>query len=446
MMLNRRLVFLIAGLVLTTIIAVVILVVRPDNNSNTQPTTPGQSPGSPSDGPIELTMWGVFDDSAVMQPIIAEYQKANPNVQITYVKKQFADYEKLLVDAIASGEGPDLFVLQNDWLPKHRAKISALPGEKMSAEEYNQLFVSSAYSDFVVDGRIYAVPWYTDNLALYYNMRLFRESEIYDAPATWDDVLTSASILTKTQSSDPTKIAQSGIALGTHNNIARAQDILLALMLQTQTPLISEDRRSYDFNQFRRDPDGTPQYPGTRALTFFTSFADPQKESFSWDYAMSNSVKAFAEEKTAMMLGYSYMAPQLTQLNRSLEFAVAPLPQIRGTTDPVTVANYWAWSVSRNSTHPDVAWDFLTFVTGSESLSEYLFATNRVSPLKSNDAGSSAFAKQANIARTVFKGNSDEFDKILLELIQNVVQYKQPPQISIDAAARAATEMLQRYN
>jgi len=392
-----------------------------------------------------LTIWGVFDDSSVFQPLIDAFNKQNPNVKVTYVKKSYADYENTLVDAIASDSGPDIFAVSNFWVPKHKSKMAAANPNILSAQEFSQSFITSAYNDFVADGKVYGVPLYTDDLALIYNRKLFNKDSISDPPQNWNDVLDYSKILTKKAPGDPKTITQGGIALGT-SGVTRSADILTALMLQNGTPMISDDKRSYLFNQFVKDPSGNPIYPGTSALNFYTSFANPDKASYSWNDTLGNSIDAFAQEKVAMIIGYSYFIPQIVKANPSLIYGVSPLPQIKGAPENIDFVNYWGWSVSNRSKNTDMAWTFLNFLTQRDQISNYLQATSLTSPQKNQTGGSNkVFDDQKYYSQTIFKGDADIFDQIFTSMIDDVVKFNQPNQSAIDSAARQANDMLTKF-
>src|SRR3989339_2037964 len=72
---------------------------------------------------VELTMYGLFDDSDVFQPLIQEYESTHKGVTINY--KQFTDpseYLDLVVNELAEGEGPDIFAMHNSWIYEHFKK------------------------------------------------------------------------------------------------------------------------------------------------------------------------------------------------------------------------------------------------------------------------------------------------------------------------------------
>lgn len=418
----------------------------------TTPTTPNNTnPQTNGGGTIDtsketnLTIWGVFDDGSIFQPLIRDFNKKYPNIKITYAKKSYADYESTMVDAIASDQGPDIFNVSNFWLPKHKSKMTAAGNAILSADEFNQTFIQSAYDDFVADGKVYGVPLYTDNLVLYYNKKLLGKDSIYEAPKNWTDVLDYTKILTKKAPGNPRTITQGGIALGT-SAITRSADILIALMMQTGTPIISDDKRSFNFNQFVKNVNGAPEYPGTNALNFYASFANPEKASYSWDDSLGDPITAFAQEKVAMIIGYSYFLPAIQKINPDLSYAIAPLPQIKGATENVNFVNYWGWSVSSRSKNQDAAWTFLKFIIDKDETAKYLEATGRTSPQKNNiGASPRVFDDQKYYSKTLFKGDAETFDSILSGMADDMLKFNQPAQSAIDTAARKANEMLTKF-
>jgi len=420
---------------------------------------------------ITITMWHLFDNEEVFKPFIDAYHVAHPNVKINFVKKDPAEYEEESLDALAQGEGPDIWLIRNDWVYKDYKKVVEMPAGAMKNSDkdtrsnldiYKETFPQVVLDDNTVDGKIYALPFYVDTLALYWNRDIFsqtsRELEkqgttedptlFQNPPSTWDSVIKLDKYLTKKTSDN--KIEKSGIALGTSYNVQDATDILAGLMLQNHTKMVSDDKKSATFNLPIKKETGEPVYAGTQALEFYTSFANSGKESYSWNSEMPNSLTAFIEGKTAMMVGYEYYTNTIKQKNPNLNYGTAPLPQIKGSSSAVDYASYWTETVTKNSKHPDIAWDFLisTFKTGLDS---YLMATGRPSPLKPADVPDMGqrplrmdpFRFQQATAQSWFKGKyPTKMDKVLSDLIDNVVIYNQPSQTAIDAAASQATLLL----
>src|SRR3990167_8225981 len=134
---------------------------------------------------IELTWWKPFDDARIVEPLISEFQKVYPNVRVNYTQKNIENYEDELRDALAAGEGPDIFSIHNDWLPKHKAKMTPAPEKIFGLKDLRQNFVEVLETDLVSDSQVYALPLAVDVLALFYNKDLFASAGLALPPETW---------------------------------------------------------------------------------------------------------------------------------------------------------------------------------------------------------------------------------------------------------------------
>src|SRR3989338_8631768 len=118
----------------------------------------GFGSGPKAEQEIQLTWWKPFDEPRQVEPLIEEFQKAYPKVRVNYVKKDIDTYEEELINALASGTGPDIFSIHNDWLPKHKEKLAAAPEKLISIRDYQNDFAAAVAEDFINDYKIYGVP------------------------------------------------------------------------------------------------------------------------------------------------------------------------------------------------------------------------------------------------------------------------------------------------
>src|SRR3989344_6698244 len=116
----------------------------------------GSAPKPGNNTPVVLTWWKTFEDTDKVQDLITDYQTTHKNVTINFVKKDIANYEADLIDALAAGTGPDIFTIHNYWLPKHADTLVAMPENLMSVRTYKDTFVDVATADFIKDEKIYA--------------------------------------------------------------------------------------------------------------------------------------------------------------------------------------------------------------------------------------------------------------------------------------------------
>ncbi len=278
----------------------------------------GRTGGSGGSGEAAITYWGLWEDSPIIQGVITDFQTANPNIKIKYVKQSQRQYRERLQAAIARGDGPDVFQFHNTWVPMLRNELSAAPKTFMTVAEFGTTFYPVASSDLVGGQAIYGVPLNFEGLGLYYNEDLFTSAGV-TPPTTWPELLKIVPNLTvKTD----TLIQQSAIALGTTGNVENFSDIVGLMMMQNGARLVSPTGKEAE-----------------DTLMFYRKFSNPSDPVYTWNETMDNSIYAFAMGKVAMILAPSWRVFDVKQINPDLKFKIAPVPQLPGNT--INWASYW---------------------------------------------------------------------------------------------------------
>ncbi len=302
---------------------------------------------------VGLEVWGVFDDTDAYQEALGAYREAaGAHVSsVSYRKMSDETYREDLLNAFAEGNGPDVFLIRNSWLPLFRNLIAPAPAYQVSEKEFRDAFVDVAANDLVVDGNVYGAPLSVDSLALYYNKSLFNAAGITAPPSTWDELVEDAGLLNSVD--EYGNITRSAIALGTAKNINRSTDILLALATQYGLrPMRSTDGFS--------DGISLSSEPMRQALSFYTGFSDIGSDRYSWNADRHYSIDAFYEGDLAMMINYSWQIDAIRRKNAKLDFGTAPLPQLSGA-NPSNYANYWMFVVAKNKAAPTADQQKITF-------------------------------------------------------------------------------------
>ncbi|MBI2600275.1 sugar ABC transporter substrate-binding protein [Candidatus Daviesbacteria bacterium] len=296
-----------------------------------QPTT---------NGPITLTYWGLWEDDNLIKPLIAEYQKQNPKVTINYVKQSSVNYRTRVQTQVREGVGPDVFMIHNSWLPMFYDDLAAAPSDVFSISGYKDMFYPVAQSSFVKDNQIFAAPMEIDGLALFYNVDMLSGIGA-SVPKNWQEFMDAASRMTVKDSSG---IKTAGAALGTTGNVDHFSDIIGLLLFQ---------QPGVDLNNLN-----SPQV--AEILRFYTGFViDPRRKT--WDVTLPSSTQMFASGRLGFYFAPSWRAHELRVVNSSLNFKVAPVPQLSG--KQVAWASFWGQAVSKNSKNAKQAWQFVQFLT-----------------------------------------------------------------------------------
>lgn len=316
----------------------------------------GQNPEEQAS--VTLTYWGLWEPPSVMQPVIDEFEAANPNIKIAYSQQTFSNYESRLFTRLKQATGneepaPDIFRIHNTWTPKYYSYLAPMPADIMSVEEYQQKFYPTALNDFTAkNGNIYAIPWEIDGLMVFYNKQLLAKEGVTEPPGDWDSFFELASDLTKRDASG--RIIQSGLAIGTSRNIMHSAEILAYMLALEDIQVIDQTRTQISLN--------TPRVQ--RVFETYTNFA--KGDNALWSPTLRSDLEMFFTGDLAMMIAPSWRAFDIIQAAPSIEFDTAPLPQLLANEEDIYYATYWGDAVNRTSASPLAAWKFIAFLAQKE--------------------------------------------------------------------------------
>ncbi len=373
---------------------------------------------------VTLKIWKPFVDSGQMQSLLSAYQAQHSNVQFEYTEKSIDSYQADLLDALASGNGPDIFSINNSWLPKYLDKTLPAKDTVFTFKDYRDTFVDIVTQNFTKDNKIYGTALSVDSMALYYNKDILGTAGIATPPKTWDELALDVRAITKQDQTG--YFTRSGVALGTSSNINRPADILYLLMLQDGVVPWSADGLNPTFAQGVQK-NGNYVNPGQDALTFYTSFANPASANYTWNARSDYSIDAFANGRVAMLYSYGYARQLIEAKVPNLNYGIAPVPQENLDDSTVNYANYFGEVVNKQSPNADVAWDFLKFITSQTVLDKFYVTNKQASSRKDlvekqiNDPDIGVFAHANLTAKPFYKPDETKQDTIFANMIDNVV-------------------------
>lgn len=405
-------------------------------------------------GPVTLSFYGL-DNADVWEPVISQYKSRRPSVTIRYKKfNNPEEFENLLINEIAEGEGPDIFYMHNTWLPRHIKKTVPLQSTSLTPDAFKEVFVKVAEDDFVQptpsDGvrRIYSLPLYVDTLALYYNKSDYERvvPERGRPASTWNVIKDEADKFRQLDSEG--KLSSGAIALGRSDNIKLAPDILYNLFLQAGVDFYDREFKRVSFAS-----------GGQNMFDYFVSFAMPQNKNFSWsldsvpaDKPLAE-VEAFLSHKVSAIFGYSDLYQKLENdlknvSTRSLtnismrDIGVMQIPQMGTDSGDFKVwSNYYGLTVSRNSRNAATAWDFIQFATSKEKAKTYHQKTKRPTARRDliedqkKESVTEVFVSQLGYAASyrIFS------DKLFADLFRKAVQDANGGRTAMEALGAAQT-------
>lgn len=314
---------------------------------------------------VTLEFWGTGDTRSIWSGIITSYKEANTHVAIEYREIDKETYEEYLVNRLAENQGPDIFMLKNSWIEKHKDKIVSLPQTPLNffPKDFRRIFVDVAADDLITPkGDIVGLPLYVDTPALFYNKDMFNSRGIAIPPKTWDDAVKTSKTLTELTAVGD--IIRGGFAFGSAVNIEHLVEIISSLIFQSGDTITDGS-------------DVTLGSPAEQALSFYTSFADPTKSHYSWNIRMKNSHEALADGTAAMAIGLASDIDRIKAKNPHLNLGVAAFPQQKNAATPVVYGTYYFPTVSKSSKVAEEAWKFLLYAASQGPAESYIGAGSR---------------------------------------------------------------------
>lgn len=389
---------------------------------------------------VTLTYWRTWNEAPYIQPIIDDFQKLHPNVKIQIRDLDYGSYDTELTQAAQAGNLPDIYSVLNDWMPRYVDYSAPAPDTVYTEKVYKNVFVDAATQRLVYNGKIHGVTYGVSTLGLYYNPALLKEAGV-EVPKNWDEFSETSRKLTKKNGST---IIQSGAAIGT-SNVHQSVDIQSVLMLQNGAKLTDDPPTKALMAQ----SDASGYASGAKAMEYFTSFASPTKQNYSFSDDLGYTVKAFAEGRAAMMINYPFKATEVRQFNPNLDFKMAKLPQIKDEKE-INFSLYWVELVNKNSANAEIAWDFVRFAATRDNQKKFNVQTLRPTSRKDlindqkKDETLGVFAGQTDTAQTFYRGNDKDMNGFYYDATTSILSGLDA-QLAIKNLERRATDLISKY-
>jgi len=384
--------------------------------------------------PVTLEYWTVYDDVDALQKEIDNYKATRPYLTVNVRQLSVGEFYNRLLNALAEDKGPDIISVQNKNIGLYRSKLAPMPpvvadttvittknalGGTNSTISMNTLsmptvadvnkdYVQAVGQDVIYSGKVYGLPLSMDNMALYYNKDLLDKAGIAEAPKTWQDFQADVKKLVKFDKTTG-KILQAGVAMGTANNIPGFEDLLYILFRQSGIDFVSRAGAA-TFNVIPSGGIGANGTPAMQVMNFYTDFADPTRDTYSWNEDQGDALDQFINGSLAFFFGYSYHYATIKARAPQLNFAVLPMLQLNSE-QPVNSANYWIQTVTAKSKHQNEAWDLVAYLTHSGATKDYLTQADRPSALRAyvatqiNTTELNPFVSQVLVSNSWYRGS-----------------------------------------
>jgi len=163
------------------------------------------SPGPVCAEQVTIRMWMHEHPPriAIDKAIIAEFEKANPDIKVDYAVIAVSEFSTKLLTAFASGSGPDLFNQSVLMVAQYYSSrvLAPIDYAAMGYADENALTSNylTGFDGIRFAGKLYGVPTEVSNYACYLNNTIWKIAGLdpnRDFPKTWEEMPVLAEKLT----------------------------------------------------------------------------------------------------------------------------------------------------------------------------------------------------------------------------------------------------------
>lgn len=391
-----------------------------------------------------ILVWGSIPESVFNSEIGDLPVAKDKTLGISYLYKKEEDFDREFVEALAAGVGPDVVILAQDAILKHRNKLLLVPFESYSERLFKDTFVEEG-EIFLEPTGLIALPFLIDPLVMYWNRDIFSGASLSQPPKYWDEFYTLSKDLTRKDASF--NLIRATIALGEYENITNAKEIISTLIFQAgNTDIVRRQGNTYTVTL--GDHYGYDVNPVYSAINFFTEFSNPTKAHYSWNRSLPPSQTMFLSGDLATYFGFASEAKAIRLKNPNLNFDVAPMPQSRIADKVITFGKMQAFAVTRSTKNLNASFKLISAISSADAVTKFSNATGLpsvrrdVAAIGSTDGFMALFFKSAIWSKGWLDPDRDKTSLIFKEMIESITGGRVRTEDAVSRAGAEITKLL----
>ena len=313
--------------------------------------SPTHSPGA--EKTLRFVTWKpevprVWDDA------IAEFERSNPGVRV--VREIGPQSSTQLHDLISQklknrDTGVDVFVMDVIWPAEFASAGWVLPLDSFFTANEQQQFLRAPITANRYSGRIFGVPLFIDAGVLYYRRDLL-EKNSFAAPRFWPELVQQAKAILRSER-DPQLAGFSAQFKQYEGLVCNMMEFIVsnggALWDETRMKGAIDEKPALDAIRFVRD-----EIVGQISSRGLLAYEEPE------------SLALFTEGRAIFHRNWPYagvIANDSRQSKVAGRVGMAPLPSFPGHPGASALGG-WQLAISRFSRQPELAWRFVSFISG----------------------------------------------------------------------------------
>ncbi len=327
-------------------------------------TAPVATPASGAK--VSIQFWTRLGAEKQPPAISDEWNKAHPETQVVYQGVPGADYRTKLLASVAGGNPPDVVGMDIVLMPVYTNQNAVLAIDEFLAAEgpaFKNDFKQGLWASTVDTGKTYAIPWWSDPSALFFNVEMATQAGFPKGPQTWDDLKAIAKSATKTTNNPDTDVYGAIFPV-----ISPSMFTFLPFLWSAGADLLDE-KGCAGFNNAG----------GASVLQLWTDLFKngwmPRSALYGTDgTALAN---IFASGRAAMWVGSPSILNRVAELKPDLKVGVVPMPgPTAGKQSSFLGGDNLV--IMKATKFPKQSWDFMKFPVGAELMRRYALASNGI--------------------------------------------------------------------
>lgn len=391
---------------------------------------------------VEIEYWQYVYETRIdaIDQLIEKFEAENPDITVKHTTFPYADYQTKVAASLAAGMGPDVVQLFYGWLDNF---VGAGMLQPLSHEAFPPAMIEEEFFPIVAamkrDGEYYGLPTAVRSLALFYNKDLFEAAGLdpNSPPQTLEEFVEAAK--QAVQRDEAGNMTSAGLAMdmgGQDHQWWRE-----VLVRQFGGVPYTDDYRTVAYND----------EAGRQALEFYT---DLQLEHKIGQVGfMDEAQAAFRAGRAAMTIDGTFRLGSFETIE-DFEWGVTELP---ANADGMrsNYASYWANAITAKAEGEKLAAaeKFLAYISSPEAMEIWLEVVGELPARRAvalteenlSDPIYGPFLKALDYAQTTLFVDEAAQRQITIDMANRVLIEGQDPAESLEQAAEAEQELLDRY-
>jgi ABC-type glycerol-3-phosphate transport system substrate-binding protein len=296
---------------------------------------------------ISFLTWNIIDTASIINGWIEAFKATRPGVEVEWLDKKGPDLPTFYQTQLAAGSPPDIINTQGALGLEYASQGALMDLTPLLAKQpdVRARFNADYLSNWEMEGKNWMLPFYISKTLTFYNKTMFAKAGLAGPPKSFDELMTAAD------------------KIGGDNNagyITLNFDWLYwSLFAMNGVELLSKDLKTPTFNT-----------PAAAAVVerLAKGTAGSAIDKISWTGRWVEPLGAFASGRIGMLNAHSpayyYIKGQGAWVSPDT------LGAVQGPGD-WAVPNSHGLGISKGSKNPELAWDFLTFITSKQEMMKF---------------------------------------------------------------------------